>query len=79
MDNASGSFAVVETDKTGKDFRARGRLQYVGERYLKFAESQDYFLKCGADAPENFLAYEEFDGTFHNYGHNDHLVRPPLI
>ncbi|MEM9329424.1 MAG: DUF5060 domain-containing protein, partial [Bacteroidota bacterium] len=38
-----GSFEVGETDKRGRDFRAHGRLQYVGERYLKFAGSGKYF------------------------------------
>ncbi len=50
-------------------------LQYVGARYLKFAETGEYFLKVGSDAPENFLAYEEFDGTFHNDGYKDDLVK----
>jgi hypothetical protein len=36
----------------------------VGERYLKFAGSGEYFLKAGADAPETLLAYEDFDGTY---------------
>ncbi len=31
-DGASGSFRILATDKTGRDFRARGRLQYVGKR-----------------------------------------------
>ena len=75
MDGASGSFNISETDKTGRDFRGKGRLQYVGERYLKFAGSGEYFLKCGSDAPENFLAYDQFDGTFHNDGHKDELVK----
>ena len=34
----------------------------MGQRYLRFSESGDYFLKSGADSPENFLAYAEFDG-----------------
>ena len=32
-----GSFTVLPTDKTGRDFRAQGRLQYVGGHYLRFA------------------------------------------
>ena len=63
MDGSEGSFTVEETDKNGRDFRAHGRLQYVGEHYLKSAKSGEYFLKCGADAPENFLAYYEVDHT----------------
>ena len=50
-----------ESDKTGIDNRAKGRLQYVGESYLKFEESQKYFIKLGVDAPENLLAYTDFD------------------
>ena len=61
FDGAHGSFFIQASDKTGNDFRDRGVLQYVGERYLKFAETGDYFLKGGADSPENFLAYYEFD------------------
>ncbi|MGQ1888996.1 DUF5060 domain-containing protein [Thermophagus sp. OGC60D27] len=75
MDQAQGSFEVANTDKTGRDMRAKGRLQYVGKRYLQFAETGEYFLKVGSDAPENFLAYQEFDGTFHNDGHKDNLVK----
>ena len=75
MDGQSGSFNIKESDKVGNDFRGKGRLQYVGERYLKFAETGEYFLKCGPDAPENFLAYYAFDGSFHNDGHKDELVK----
>ncbi|MRI00088.1 DUF5060 domain-containing protein [Kriegella sp. EG-1] len=74
MDGVTGSFFIADTDKGGRDFRGKGRLQYVGERYLKF-QNGEYFLKCGSDAPENFLAYVKFDGTFHNDGHKDNLVK----
>ena len=63
-DGISGSFQVSGTDKVVPDLRAKGRLQYVGERYLKFAGTGEYFLKAGADAPETLLAYEDFDGTY---------------
>ncbi|MEM7380917.1 MAG: DUF5060 domain-containing protein, partial [Bacteroidota bacterium] len=75
MDGAAGEFNIAPTDKTGVDFRARGRLQYVGKRYLRFAETGEYFLKQGPDAPENFLSYVDFDGTFQNDGHKDNLVK----
>ena len=74
MDGAKGEFTVINTDKTGRDFRGKGFLKYVGERYLRF-QNGDYFLKCGSDAPENFLAYDQFDGTFHNDGHKDELIK----
>lgn len=67
FDGASGTFDVLPTDKTGRDMRGKGTLQYVGERYLKFAETGEYFLKQGPDAPENLFAYEDFDDT-PNYG-----------
>ncbi len=62
-DGATGSFEVGPTDKTGRDHRAKGRLQYVGKHHLRFAETGEYFVKGGADAPENFLAYDGFDNT----------------
>jgi hypothetical protein len=58
-----GTFQVEKSDKSGRDLRGRGRLQYVGERYLKFAQSGEYFLKTGPDSPENLLAYSDFDGA----------------
>jgi len=63
MDGKKGSFLIGESDKTGKDLRAKGRLKYVGEHYLKFADSGTNFVKCGVDAPENLLAYYEMDNT----------------
>ena len=66
LDGQTGSFDVGPTDKVAPDLHAKGRLQYVGERYLKFAETGEYFLKQGADAPENFLAYDDFDNTPNN-------------
>lgn len=59
----TGTFTIAPTDKSGRDLRAKGRLQYVGKHYLQFAGSKDYFLKAGADAPETFLAYVDFDNT----------------
>jgi len=64
FDGAKGSFTVDPSDKGGQDFRAKGLLKYVGKRYLQFAETGEYFLKGGADSPENFLAYVDFDDTY---------------
>jgi hypothetical protein len=64
FDGATGTFTVGPSDKTGRDFRSRGMLKYVGKRYLQFAETGEYFLKGGADSPENFLGYADFDDTF---------------
>lgn len=68
LDGLTGKIDIADTDKTGCDFRGKGMLRYVGERYLQFAEKGEYFLKGGADSPENFLAYFEFDGTFDTGG-----------
>nr|WP_299070424.1 DUF5060 domain-containing protein [uncultured Allomuricauda sp.] len=63
MDGQSGGFQITETDKTGKDNRAKGRLNYIGKSYLQFEETGDYFIKLGVDAPENLLGYEDFDAA----------------
>jgi hypothetical protein len=68
FDGESGTFQVVESTKTAPDFRAKGRLQYVGDHYMRFAGNGEYYLKNGADSPENFLAYYEFDGTYDTGG-----------
>lgn len=63
FDGQTGTFTVGPTDKTGSDFRAKGRLHYVGKHHLQFAGTKEYFLKAGADAPETLLGYADFDGT----------------
>jgi len=63
FDGAAGVFDVGPTDKSGRDHRGQGMLRYVGKRYFQFAETGEYFIKGGADSPENFLAYFEFDQT----------------
>ncbi|MDG2170365.1 MAG: DUF5060 domain-containing protein [Opitutales bacterium] len=64
FDGASGSFKVNDSDKKpGKDFRTQGRLSYVDEHFLQFQRSKAYFLKAGANSPEVFLEYQEFDNT----------------
>jgi hypothetical protein len=66
----TGSFVVAPTDKTGRDFRAKGRLQYTGKQHLMFTGTREHFLKAGADSPENLLAYVDFDGTRSNKRRN---------
>lgn len=75
MDGLEGSLEIGPTDKLGRDFRAHGRLSYVGKHYYQFEGSQEYFLKVGADAPENLLAYADFDGTFHDDGQGDKFIK----
>lgn len=52
----AGSFEVAENPNP------RGLIQYAGERYLRDAATGEAWLKAGADSPENFLAYADFDG-----------------
>lgn len=71
FDGKSGDLTVNESNKSGRDFRAsdKGVLTYVGEHYLQFTGTGGnnpngrYFVKAGADAPENMLAYNDFDAT----------------
>ena len=58
-----GSFTISPSDKTGRDLRGKGRLQYVNNHHLQFAGNKEWFVKAGADAPETFLGYADFDGT----------------
>ncbi|SHF21383.1 Putative collagen-binding domain of a collagenase [Mariniphaga anaerophila] len=69
-DGFKGSFVIVDSDKKAPDFRGTGRLEYVGKRYLKFAGRDSFFIKNGADSPENFLAFVDFDQTY-RYGTNE--------
>ena len=63
VDGETGKLKIAASDKKGVDFRAKGRLDYVGDHYLRFAGNNEYFLKAGTDSPETLLAYEDFDGT----------------
>lgn len=63
FDGDSGSFSVDASDKSGNDFRGKGRAAYVGEHYLQHLGSGEYLIKCGADAPERAFDYEDFDAT----------------
>jgi hypothetical protein len=65
-DDIFGSFTIAETDKTGADFRGKGKLRPAG-RYLRF-DNGETFIKGGTDSPENFLAFEDFDQTYNNAG-----------
>ncbi len=71
FDGSSGSFDVIETNKSGLDFRGKGKLQYVGEHFLQFT-NQEFFLKVAANSPEVFLQYDDFDNTDSNRDYQDH-------
>ncbi len=62
FDGASGNFDVADRDATAPGFLKWGRLEYVGKHYLKFRDGP-YWLKGGANSPENLLGYAGFDNT----------------
>ncbi len=63
LTHSEGAFVVIPSTKTGTDFRAKGRLG-IHKGYFQFQESGAYFLKAGANSPENFLAFKDFDDTY---------------
>lgn len=54
LNNRKGSFKVTDPPPGAPEFYRSGRLEYVGQRYLKFREG-GYWIKFGADEPENLL------------------------
>ncbi|MCF8336214.1 MAG: DUF5060 domain-containing protein, partial [Bacteroidales bacterium] len=64
-DGLEGSFEVEEAGKDAPGFFSKGKLRYVEKHHLRFAGSKEYFLKGGADSPENFLGYNGFDDTYY--------------
>lgn len=64
IDGETGRFDILPSETVAaSDFRAKGKLEYVGGHYLQFAETKEYFLKGGTNSPEVFLEYEGFDNT----------------
>jgi len=78
FDGASGSFDIEPTDSSANGFYKWGRLEYVGEHYFKFRDG-DYWIKGGADSPENFLAYDGFDNTTRSTQNYDGLESLPAL
>lgn len=60
-DRSSGRFTVGESPRN--NVRARGLLRYTGDRYYRWSGTGAVSFKMGPDAPENTLAYAEFDAT----------------
>ena len=62
-DGKEGTIEVAESDKSGDDFRAKGRIVNGGNGYFRFQDSDKIWVKNGTDSPENFLGYADFDQT----------------
>jgi len=69
---AKGSFTIKEADVEGSSLRTKGRLQYNNSRYLQYADTKEPFIKGGADSPENFLAFYQFDNTKASHKYQPH-------
>ncbi len=61
-DGTSGAFTMGRKDEAQPLFYRHGPLLYAGAFYLKFRDGP-YWIKGGADSPENFLGYQGFDNT----------------
>lgn len=75
----TGTLRIGPSDKRVPDLRARGHLEYVGERYLRFAGDGSRFLKGGVDSPETLLGYADFDGTYRDVSRTNPPPSPNSI
>jgi hypothetical protein len=81
FDGATGTFQVAHRAGGAPGFLALGRLEYAGGHYFKQSDGP-YWLKGGADSPENFLAYAGFRNTrpgkfgLHRYAPHERDFRP---
>ncbi|MCP4645023.1 MAG: DUF5060 domain-containing protein [bacterium] len=62
FDGMAGRFLVSPHSSEAPGFYRWGRLEYVGDHYLKFRDGP-YWLKGGTDSPEDLLAYTGFLNT----------------
>ncbi|MEM7672802.1 MAG: DUF5060 domain-containing protein, partial [Verrucomicrobiota bacterium] len=73
----AGTFDIIESDKTGIDFRAanKGKLLYTGKAYPEWSGGAGPFIKAEANIPEAFLNYKEFDNRGGHQGRDyaEHL------
>lgn len=63
LDGREGILEIEASDKTGLDFRSRGRIINGGKGYFRVQGTDRIWIKNGADSPENFLAFSDFDQT----------------
>ena len=74
FDGAAGFVFVEPADPDAPGFLRRGRLEYVGEHYLRFRDGSS-FVKSGTNSPENLLGFSGFtdvvdqggQGIVHDY------------
>lgn len=75
FDGQTGKFTVLPIDNLDSlDFRSKGKLVYINEPFLQFSGNKEYFIKGGANSPEVFLEYSEFDNTPSTRDYGKHIL-----
>ncbi len=67
VDGGEGTFVITPVSNDAPEFLRHGRLEYVGDHYLKFRDGP-YWIKGGTDSPENLLGFSGIDGTYDHGG-----------
>lgn len=78
IDGDQGNFTIDMTDKSGKDFRSKGKLEYVGEHFMQWSTGE-YFMKIGSNSPENLFEYGGFDDSNSTRTFPDHIADWTLV
>jgi hypothetical protein len=73
FDGVTGKIEIAPRDADAPGFLKWGRLEYVGNHYLKFRDGS-YWIRGGTDSPENFLAYAGFDNTPASHHYKEHIA-----
>ncbi|NND91855.1 MAG: DUF5060 domain-containing protein, partial [Granulosicoccus sp.] len=73
LSGATGEFTIEPAPLDAPPFLRHGRLEHVGEHYLKFRDGP-YWIKGGTDSPENLLGYAGIDGTYDHGGINGNFL-----
>ncbi|KJF45287.1 hypothetical protein LH29_07870 [Draconibacterium sediminis] len=77
FDGETGNFEVNGINPNAKGAYAKGKLIYVGQRYLQYTGTGEWLIKAGPGGPENFFGYVDFDSTFNvSGGINDSALGP---
>jgi hypothetical protein len=75
IDGQTGTITIADTDKKGGvDFRGKGMLRYIGQHYLQWAETENFFVKGGCNSPDNIFAYADFDNTPPKHAYAPHAA-----
>ena len=73
LEGATGQFNISPISAGAPGFVQSGRLEYVGEHYLKFRDGS-YWIKGGTDSPENLLGFAGIDNTVDQGGNESDFL-----